>query len=101
MPHAIAAVSPWWLDGPYQWISQLSFRRDSWTAPLDVQRVSRGTDVTTAAALQIKALLPRLPADGAVPLCVVDAGDDPVQLALDLDGVRVATLVRLRKDRCF
>jgi len=85
----------------YQWISQLSFRRESWTAPLDVQRVPRPTDVNTAAATQIKALLPRLPASGAVPLFVFDAGYDPVQLALDLDGVRVATLVRLRKDRCF
>jgi len=85
----------------YQWISQLSFRRDSWTAPLDVQRVSRSADVNTAAALQIKALLLRLPVGGAVPLFVFDAGYDPVQLALDLEGVRVATLVRLRKDRCF
>jgi hypothetical protein len=85
----------------YQWISQLGFRRDSWTAPLDVQRVPRTTDINTAAATQIKALLPRLPADGAVPLFVFDAGYDPVQLALDLDGVRVATLVRLRQDRCF
>jgi hypothetical protein len=85
----------------YQWISQLSFRRDSWTAPLDVQRVSRSADVNTVAATQIKALLPRLPSGGPVPLFVFDAGYDAVQLALDLDGVPVATLVRLRKDRCF
>jgi len=85
----------------YQWISQLRFRRDSWTAPLDVQRVPRSADVNTVAATQIKALLPRLPATSPVPLFVFDAGDDPVQLALDLDGVPVATLVRLRKDRCF
>lgn len=66
-----------------------------------MQRVPRPTDVNTAAATPIKALLARRPADGAVPLFVVDAGYDPVQVALDLDGVRVATLVRLRKDRCF
>jgi hypothetical protein len=66
-----------------------------------VQRVPRSADVNTAAALQIKALLRRLPAGGVVPLFVFDAGYDPVQVALDLDGVRVATLVRLRKDRCF
>lgn len=84
-----------------QWISQLSFRRDSWTAPLDVQRVPRTTDVNTAAATQIKALLTQRPAGRPVPLFVFDAGYDPVQLALDLGGVRVATLVRLRKDRCF
>ncbi len=84
----------------YQWINQLSFRRDSWTAPVDVQRVPRAADVNTVAATQIKALLARLPAGRPVPLFVFDAGDDPVQLALDLDGVAVATLVRLRKDRC-
>jgi hypothetical protein len=93
----IPVVAGW----SYQWISQLSFRRDSWTAPLDVRRVARSADVNTAAALQIKALLPRLPADGAAPLFVCDAGYDPVQLTLDLEGVRVATLVRLRRDRCF
>ncbi len=85
----------------YQWISHLSFRRDSWTAPLDVERDTCGADVTTIAATQIKALLPRLPSGGPAPLFVVDAGYDPVQLALDLADIGVATLVRLRKDRCF
>jgi hypothetical protein len=85
----------------YQWINQLSFQRDSWTAPLDAQRVPRSADVNTAAATQITALLARLPAGGPVPLFVFDAGYDPVQLALDLADIRVATLVRLRKDRCF
>jgi len=85
----------------YQWINQLSFARDSWTAPLDVQRVHPTQDVNTVAAEQIKALLPRLPADHPVPLFVFDAGYDPIQLALDLDDAPVAVLVRLRKDRCF
>jgi DDE family transposase len=85
----------------YQWISQLSFRRDSWTAPLDVRRVPRNAEVNTAAATQIKELLARLPPGDSLPLFVFDAGYDPVQLALDLDGVAVSTLVRLRKDRCF
>jgi hypothetical protein len=93
----IPVVAGW----SYQWISQLSFRRDSWTAPLDVQRVPLTADVNTVAAIQIKGLLPRLPPSSPVPLFVFDAGYDPVQLALDLDGVPVATLVRLRKDRCF
>src|SRR6266849_10416177 len=39
----IAVVAGW----SYQWISQLSFRRDSWTAPLDVQRVPLSADVNT------------------------------------------------------
>jgi hypothetical protein len=58
-------------------------------------------DVNTVAATQIKDLLPRLPPGDPLPLFVFDAGYDPVQLALDLDGVAVAILVRLRKDRCF
>jgi len=41
------------------------------------------------------------PSGGPVPLFVFDAGYDPVQLALDLADIHVATLVRLRKDRCF
>jgi DDE superfamily endonuclease len=91
-------VVPGWA---YQWVSQLSFRRDSWTAPVDVQRVPFAADVNTLAAEQIKALLPGLPPTEREPLFVFDAGYDPVQLTLDLEGVPVAILVRLRKDRCF
>lgn len=85
----------------YQWINQLSFTRDSWTAPMDVQRVHPTKDVNTAAAQQIKALLPRLPTTACVPLFIFDAGYDPIQVALDLADTRAAVLVRLRKDRCF
>jgi hypothetical protein len=85
----------------YQWITQLSFAQDSWTAPLDVQRVHPIKDVNTVAAEQIKALLPRLPHDGPTPLFVFDAGYDPIQLALDLGEAPAGVLVRLRKDRCF
>ncbi len=85
----------------YQWINQLSLARDSWTAPLDVRRVRPGEDTNGVAAAQIKELVRRLPAAGPVPLCVFDAGYDPVQLTLDLGETRVATLVRLRKNRCF
>jgi len=84
-----------------QWINQLSMARASWTAPLDVRRVRPGEDANSVAAAQIKELVLRLPADGPVPLCVFDAGYDPVQVALDLGEARVATLVRLRKNRCF
>jgi hypothetical protein len=85
----------------YQWINQLGFVRDSWTAPLDVRRVRPGADVNTLAAAQIKDLVARLPADSPTPLFVFDAGYDPVQLALDLGETPAALLVRLRKDRCF
>jgi hypothetical protein len=90
-------VVPGW---SYQWINQLGFARDSWTAPLDVRRMRLDEDANTAAALQIKRLLPRLPT-AAIPLFVFDAGYDPLQLALDLGEAPVATLVRLRAGRCF
>src|SRR5918995_5514692 len=88
----------------YGWLAQLSFTHDSWTAPLDVRRVAPTDDAHAIAAEQIRDLLGRRPADGHVPLCVFDAGYDPETLARelgDLDGERVAVLVRLRSGRCF
>lgn len=87
----------------YSWISQLSFARDSWTAPLDVERVLPDDDANGMAAEQIMDLLTCLPADPDLPapLFVFDAGYDPVQLAQELDDTPVQVLVRLRKDRCF
>jgi hypothetical protein len=58
-------------------------------------------DTDQTAAAQIRALLERLPAGGAVPLFVFDGGYDSAQLTLDLAPERVAVLVRLRADRCF
>jgi hypothetical protein len=88
----------------YSWLAQVSFTHDSWTAPLDVRRVAPTDDAHAVAAEQIRDLIGRLPADGPVPLCVFDAGYDPEKLARamrDLDGERVAVLVRLRSGRCF
>jgi hypothetical protein len=58
-------------------------------------------DTDQQAAVQVRALLGRLPAGGPVPLVVFDAGYDSAQLTLDLAQERVAVLVRLRSDRCF
>jgi hypothetical protein len=88
----------------YAWLAQLSFTHDSWTAPLDVRRVSPTENVHAVAAAQIRALLSRQRPGDPVPLCVFDAGYDPETLARelgDLDGERVAVLVRLRSGRCF
>jgi len=88
----------------YAWLAQVSFTHDSWTAPLDVRRVPPSDNVHAVAAAQIRALVEQRPADGPVPLCVFDAGYDPETLARalgDLDGARVAVLVRLRSGRCF
>jgi hypothetical protein len=85
----------------YQWITQLSFDRDSWTAPVDAARLHPLDDTDQQAACQVRALLARLPAGGPVPLVVFDGGYDSAQLTLDLADAPVAVLVRLRSDRCF
>jgi hypothetical protein len=85
----------------YQWIAQLGFDRDSWTAPVDARRLHPLEDTDQTAAGQIRALLGRLGADRPMPLFVFDAGDDSAQLSLDLADAGVAVLVRLRADRCF
>jgi hypothetical protein len=85
----------------YQWIAQLSFDRDSWTAPVDARRLHPLEDTDQTAAGQIRALLGRLGADRPMPLFVFDAGYDSAQLSLDLADAGVAVLVRLRADRCF
>jgi DDE superfamily endonuclease len=88
----------------YSWLAQLSLTHDSWTAPLDVQRVPAGGNAQAVAAAQIGELVEHSPIDGPVPLCVFDAGYDRPSLACELaelDGQRIAVLVRLRSDRCF
>jgi hypothetical protein len=85
----------------FQWIAQLGFDRDSWTAPVDAVRLHPLDDTDQTAAAQVRALLGRLDAGGRVPLFVFDAGYDSAQLSLDLADLPVAVLVRLRSDRCF
>jgi hypothetical protein len=85
----------------YSWLAQLSFARDSWTAPLDVQRVHPTAVAEAVAVEQITRVVAHLPANGPVPLFVFDAGNDPIKLALGLADTRAAILVRLRGDRCF
>jgi hypothetical protein len=88
----------------YAWLAQVSFTHDSWTAPLDVRRVPLSSDAHAVAAAQIRDLVAHQATGGPVPLFVFDAGYDPEALSRelgDLDGRRVAILVRLRRDRCF
>ena len=93
----------------YQWIAQLGPVRESWTAPLDVERVPPSANVNPTALAQIRRLLPRLPAGraggegppGQVPVFVFDAGYDPVQLTRGAGDLAAGLLVRLRATRCF
>ena len=83
----------------YQWICQLDWAPDSWTAPVDVVRVSPFMDATTATVDQVRGLVDLLPADGPVPMFVFDAGYDPIAIGHDMKGVRAEVLCRLRDDR--
>lgn len=85
----------------YQWLAQLGFERDSWTAPADVRRLHPTENANAVAVTQIAALGRGRAPDAAVPLFVFDAGYDPVQLTQGLAGLPAAILVRLRADRCF
>jgi hypothetical protein len=85
----------------FQWICQLSFARDSWTAPVDAARLHPTDNHNQVAVTQIRALVARLPARGQLPLFVFDAGYDPCGLSLGLADTRAAILVRLRSGRCF
>ena len=95
----------------YQWIAQLGFSRDSWTAPLDVRRVHPTENAYIVAVEQISRLLhhnnPAVTANstssGQVPVFVFDAGYEPAQLAEELASspTHAAILVRLRSGRCF
>ena len=85
----------------YQWISQLDWAPDSWTAPLDAQRIPPSANPTTATIDQVRRLLTRLPADREVPMLVFDAGYDPIALGHDLAEQRVQVLVRISPKRVF
>lgn len=94
-----AAIAGW----AFQWLAQVSFAHDSWTAPQDQVRVGAGDDATRQAAEQVIAHSARLRAAGqaGIPLYVLDAGYDEAPLTWDLRGHldRVQVLVRLRNDR--
>ncbi len=64
----------------YQWIAQLDFSADSWTAPLDARRIHPDEDATTATIEQVQELVERLGTPAAVPMFVFDAGYDPIAL---------------------
>lgn len=85
----------------YQFVAQLNFVRESWTAPVDVRRVRPAQDANEIAAEQIGALLGRLEEGEDLPLFVFDAGYDPVKVQRALEGSPCQILVRLRAGRRF
>jgi len=85
----------------YQWISQLDWAADSWTAPLDAQRIPPTENSTTATIAQVRRLLATLPTQDAVPMFVFDAGYDPIAIGHELREDRVQVLVRISPKRVF
>jgi len=85
----------------YQWISQLDWAPDSWTAPLDARRIPPRADTVAATIAQVQRLVGRLPDYGQLPLFVFDAGYDPIALGAGLADTRAGVLVRIRSDRVF
>jgi DDE superfamily endonuclease len=85
----------------YQWVSQLSFDPDSWSAPLDAKRMAPSADITEATIDQLRRLLGLLRSQEEVPMFVFDAGYDPIAIGHGLKDTRVQVLVRIRDDRVF
>ena len=85
----------------YQWITQLDWAPDSWTAPLDAMRIAPSTDATTATIDQVQRLVGLLGDDGEIPMFVFDAGYDPIALSVGLADTRAQTLVRISSTRVF
>jgi DDE superfamily endonuclease len=86
----------------YQWISQLCFTSDSWTAPLDAVRISPLADATDSTIEQVQRLCGLLGEhNGQVPLFVFDAGYNPIALSVGLGDQQVQVLVRIKSDRVF
>jgi hypothetical protein len=104
-PSRYSAGQPIVAGWAYQFIAQLNFVRESWTAPMDVERVRPGQDANEVAAEQVKAFL-HLSAEEdeeerAAPLFVFDAGYDPVKVQQGLEEAPCQILVRLRAGRRF
>jgi hypothetical protein len=85
----------------YQWICQLNWAPDSWTAPLDVRRIPPQANTTTTTIEQVRHLVELLGDVDEVPLFVFDAGYDPIAIGHDLADVRCEVLCRIRDDRVF
>ena len=83
----------------WQWICQLGFDRDSWTAPVDARRLHPLEDTDQTTAGQIRALVGRLDAGGRVPLFVFATAATTLPSSPSTSPTCPwAVLVRLRSD---
>jgi hypothetical protein len=90
-------VVPAW---EYEWLVEVPAPGTGWVLPLDVERRGPNDGTPTAVAIRmLRGALARRPAAAPGPVCALDSGYDPVQLAraeLPLD-----LLVRLKSNRVF
>jgi hypothetical protein len=99
-PSRHSAGQPIGAGWAYQLMVQLSFEHGSWVAPVDARRVKPAEDANEVAPGQVRALAQRLPEPETGPICVFDAGYDPVKLQRELEGCPARILVRLHS-KCF
>src|ERR687898_489291 len=89
----------------YQFIAQLNFVRESWVAPMDVERLRPAQDANQVATEQLRAFVRLLVENeeerAATPLFVFAAGYDSFKLQQGLEGCPCQILVRLRAGRRF
>ena len=85
----------------YQWITQLDWAPDSWTAPLDASRIPPTVDPVTATIDQVRRLVTLLGDHSDVPMFVFDAGYDPIAIGAGLADTRAQTLTRISSKRVF
>jgi DDE superfamily endonuclease len=90
-------TTPGW---EYQLAAVTGHLRTAWAAVVDVQRTTPATRTAQTVA-QVKAVLRRLPAGGAVPLFVFDAGYSAAALTDGLAGCPAHVLVRLPAGSVF
>jgi hypothetical protein len=73
----------------YQFVAQLGFARESWTALVDVERLRPAQDANVVAAEQVEALLGRLE-EGLVPLFPCSSSTRATTLSSCSEGSREA-----------
>src|SRR4051794_9376920 len=90
-------VVPAW---EYEWLVAVPAPGTGWVLPLDVERRGPSDGTPTAVAIgMLRGALARRPVDAPRPVCALDSGYDPIQVArADLP---IDVLVRLRSNRVF
>ena len=85
----------------YQWVTQLNWANDSWTAPMDARRIPPTTGTVAVTVDQVRDLVRRLGATPTNPVFVFDAGYDAAALTHELADLAATLVVRIRDDRVF